>query len=382
MAPLAQRADAADMRGAAPALLDVWIYFNLVSNTVLLPILVATFLFSKRAKRHPTLVNVCMTWILSGIFSLLLFYGGQARGTEWSLVHTPPATIFTSTSYVIGPEPQKPLCIAQTSLLYGITPMWAVAVLVLLYNMILVINRPKLSISRLKMLVMLSAPYIVQIAFSAVALYGSIAHPERVTRARRFFYCTLKWHQLAMAMTVFTSIVGGIITIAMIYLAVLLYRNWHGFRHAGRPSHVHGQLLLRVFIFGGYIVFGFAVNIISMVAPHNLAPDMYAATIGTVIFFVFGTQADVIRTWCFWLSDPRPPTVYLPREPSWRESLDLTKSAVPPAQDFAHEQEKYSNRMDLENQWEQIERERQERNYTWSELARPPTAHSRDFSMS
>jgi hypothetical protein len=363
MAPLAQRADQADMVALhlnAPILLDVWIYFNLVSNTVLLPILVATFLFSKRAKRHPTLVNVCMTWILSGVFSILLFYGGQER----------------------GPEPQKPLCIAQTSLLYGITPMWAVAVLVLLCNMIMVINRPKLSISKLKMLVMLSAPYIVQIAFSAVALYGALEHPQRVSRARRFFYCTVKWHNLAMAMTLFTSIVGAAITIAMIYLAVLLYRNWHGFRHAGRPSHVHGQLLLRVFIFGGYIVFGFAVNIISTVAPHNLAPDMYAATIGTVIFFVFGTQADVVRTWCFWLSDPRPQTVYLPREPSWRESLDLTKSAVPPAQGFAYEQEKHSNRTDLESQWEQIEREKQVRNYSWSEVARPPTAHSRDFSIS
>jgi hypothetical protein len=60
------------MGRAAPALLDVWIYFNLVSNTVLLPILVATFLFSRKAKRHPTLVNLCLTWIFSGIFSLLL----------------------------------------------------------------------------------------------------------------------------------------------------------------------------------------------------------------------------------------------------------------------------------------------------------------------
>jgi len=297
-----------------------------------------------------------MTWILSGVFSLLLFYAGQER----------------------GPEPQKPLCIAQTSLLYGITPMWAVAVLVLLCNMILVINKPNASIGRLKMIAMLSAPYIVQIAFSAVALYGSLENPQHVTRARRFFYCALKWNKLAMAMMLFTSIVGTAITVSMVYLAVLLYRNWHGFRHAGRPSHVHGQLLLRVFIFGGYIVFGFAVNIISMVAPHNLAPDMYAATIGTVVFLVFGTQADVLRTWCFWMKDPRPQTVYLPREPSWRESLDLTKSAVPPAQDFAQEQEKHSYRIDLERQWDQIERKKQERNIAWSEVARPPTVHSRD----
>ncbi|KAJ7250839.1 hypothetical protein B0H12DRAFT_1120061 [Mycena haematopus] len=359
MAPLAQRANATDMGKAAPVLLDVWIYFNLVSNTVLLPILVATFLLSKRVKRHPTLINACMTWILSGIFSILLFYAGQER----------------------GPEPQKALCIAQTSLLYGITPMWATAVLVLLCNMVLVIKNPNACVGRFKMILMLSAPYIVQIGFSITALVGSLRHPERVTRALRFFYCAVKWRRLSMAMTLFTSIVGAAITITMIYLAVLLYRNWHGFRDAGRPSHVHGQLLLRVFIFGGYIVFGFAVNIISMVAPHNLAPDMYAATIGTVIFLVFGTQADVLRTWCFWLtrSDPRASTVYLPREPFWRQSLDLTKSAVPPAKGgFAQIQEKYLEGIDLETQWEQIEREKLERNVAWSEIAVPSTAASRD----
>lgn len=59
--------------GMQPAvLLDVWIYFNLITNTILLPILVATFLISKQVQRHSTLVNLCITWIFSGIFSLLL----------------------------------------------------------------------------------------------------------------------------------------------------------------------------------------------------------------------------------------------------------------------------------------------------------------------
>jgi len=348
MAPLAQRANQQDMGRAAPALLDVWIYFNLVSNTVLLPILVATFLFSRKAKRHPTLVNLCLTWIFSGIFSLLLFYAGQTK----------------------GPEPQKALCIAQTSLLAGITPMWSVAVLVLFYNMILVMNEdPKVAtIGRLKMIAMLSAPYIAQVTFSIVALVGSLQHPENVSRRRHFFYCSLRLRSLSMGLTLFTSIIGVFISIAMIYLVVLLYRNWHGFRDAGRPSHVNLQLLLRVLIFGGYIIFGFVVNVISMVAPHNLSPDMYAATIGTVVFLVFGTQMDVLRTWCFWLKEPRPPTVYLPREPSWRESLDLTKSAVLPVEDFAHEQDKRLNKKELEMRMEM----EKERSIAWGELAHAP----------
>jgi hypothetical protein len=98
------RADQQETGKIAIPLLNAWIALNFISNIILLPILVLTFLFSKRVtKRHPTLINVCMTWILSGIYSLLLFFGGRAKPTD--------------------PEPSKALCIAQTSLLYGILPM-------------------------------------------------------------------------------------------------------------------------------------------------------------------------------------------------------------------------------------------------------------------
>jgi len=45
-----KRVDQADMGKAAPIFLDVWIYFNLIPNTIFLPILVATFLFFKTRK--------------------------------------------------------------------------------------------------------------------------------------------------------------------------------------------------------------------------------------------------------------------------------------------------------------------------------------------
>lgn len=61
-----------ELGDSAMIYLNVWIYFNLVGNTILLPLVVITFLFSKTAKRHSTLVNLCITWIFSGVFSLLL----------------------------------------------------------------------------------------------------------------------------------------------------------------------------------------------------------------------------------------------------------------------------------------------------------------------
>ncbi len=116
LADVSQRTVSFDMGPVTPLLLNIWIYPNLISNNILLPLLVATFLFSTRATRHPTLINLCMTWIFSGIFSLLLFYTGK--------------------SGVNSPEPPRLLCIVQASLIYGITPMWSVAVLVFVYHMV------------------------------------------------------------------------------------------------------------------------------------------------------------------------------------------------------------------------------------------------------
>jgi hypothetical protein len=81
------------------------------------------------------------------------------------------------------------------------------------------------------------------------------------------------------------------------------------------------------------------------------------------LFLVFGTQADVLRTWCFWMSDDaRPQTVYIARKPSWRE-LHHTE-------DVAREQDRYA-------QWEQFEKEKKEWIMVWGEVARPPTAVAR-----
>jgi hypothetical protein len=62
---------------------------------------------------------------------------------------------------------------------------------------------------------MLSAPYIAQVTFSIVALVGSLQHPENVSRRRHFFYCSLKLRPLSMGLTLFTSIIGVFISIAL-----------------------------------------------------------------------------------------------------------------------------------------------------------------------
>ncbi|THV00818.1 hypothetical protein K435DRAFT_750751 [Dendrothele bispora CBS 962.96] len=288
-------------RPDADSLLNMWIYMNLISNTILLPILVATFIFSKRAKRHPTLINVCVTWILSGFYSLFLFYGGVPRMSD--------------------PPPSRALCVAQASTMYGITPMWSVAILVLMYHLVAVTRgRPEAWKGKAKMILMIGSPYIVAFAFTLAALVISLTHdPKLVDRRFGAFFCGLNFKPLFNAMSIFTFIMCLGINTLEIQLAMILYRNWQGLRQAGHHYNVEIQLLIRVFVFGIYIFFGMGANIVSMFDYHTVAPYVYAATVGTVILLVFGSQPDVLRVWCFWRKDPSPPSVSSATPSSTRE---------------------------------------------------------------
>ncbi|KAJ8523240.1 hypothetical protein ONZ45_g332 [Pleurotus djamor] len=299
-------------RARAEPLLNVWIYLNLVVNTVLLPILVATFLLSKRAKRHATLVNVCMVWVLSGIFSLLLFYAGQYD----------PKT----------PEPNKFLCIAQTSLLYGITPMWSTAVLMLVLQLRLSFSNYRERSRQLWFTVLtVAAPYIILMIFFTATLAISQSRPNEVTRNRRVLYCTLHYTPLYTGMAIVTAIVCFAVTCLEVQLGLILYRNWRAIRSARRASGAEIALLLRVFLFGIYVFIGMVVNVFTVFDRSSVFPDIFAATIGLVVFIIFGTQTDVLHVWCFWLRNKptKPEPVYLSGLPNWSYSIDLVKSATP-----------------------------------------------------
>ncbi|KAK0221624.1 hypothetical protein IW262DRAFT_1375273 [Armillaria fumosa] len=305
-----------DMGPVSSLLLNIWIYPNLISNTILLPLLVATFLFSTRATRHPTLINLCMTWIFSGIFSLLLFY--------------------TRKYELKSPEPPKVLCIVQASLISGITPMWSVAVLVFVYHMVATTIEGWAfpGGSTVRMVVMLSAPYVALCSFSIAALAISVSRPTLVTLHHRKLYCSLNHLPLYTAMGWFTFAACVAIIAFETYLAVFMYRNYRGMRQARHSTGLHLALLLRVLIFGLYILFGIAASFVFMYTQHTFIGDMYLATMGTIVFLVFGSQADVLRVWCFWRRNElrkKPAQICSSHEPGW--SIDLSKASSPEDKD-------------------------------------------------
>ncbi|KAH8826901.1 hypothetical protein DL96DRAFT_1220387 [Flagelloscypha sp. PMI_526] len=252
------------------SLLDAWIYLQLIPNIILLPLLVATFVFATNVRRHPTLINVCVTWILSGFFSLLLFFGNQ---------HKIPAD-----------QVNPGLCIVQASL-FQRPNRWSLAVLMMVFHLL---NTLRLSgtpqTSRRTMLIMLVSPYALQCLFTVIALGMALHDPNRVNRARVQFYCSLGSIELSLFRIVLTLLLCAIILGMEARLAWLMFSRWRASRSAGLSLSLGLGLFVRVLLFGLFVFLGMIINFVPLIFPQSHIPDIYAATMGLVIFLIFGTQ--------------------------------------------------------------------------------------------
>ncbi|KAI0372201.1 hypothetical protein BV20DRAFT_1050958 [Pilatotrama ljubarskyi] len=281
---LSKRIGAEELGPSAHADLVVWFIFKILGDQILLSLLVATFLFSRTIVRHPTMVNVCCTWILTGVIASLLLYARQQ----------------------VGPEPDKGLCIAQAVLIGPVPPMTSVAALALVYHTwstfrpsaLRTAMRPKPSRrNRLGTLALLAAPYVTHLAFAAGALHVALEDPGRVSREHRFFYCSIDFDPFNVPMALFTAVVCLVATILEVHLIVMLSRNWRALRRAGLGTGIDIQLIIRLSVFVAYIFCGMIVMVATVFNAQSILPDMFAASVGTAFFAVFATQPDVLRAW-------------------------------------------------------------------------------------
>lgn len=274
------------------ALLYLFLAFQLV-NQIFLPILVATFLLSKSVKRHSTVVNICVTWIISGTISSLLLYAGKQ----------------------VGPEPPKMLCVSQATLLDGVPPMNSVAILALMNQVNLSIRKPKAKSQTIRTSALLIAPYLSFFAFAISAAFLAVQRPQAVNRARRFFYCSFD-SPISNAFAVFTALaLLGALGYA-VAIGVFLRKNWRALRQAGSLDL---QFLGRVALFVVYIFLTLVLSGLSIIAPRNPFPDLFTASAGTMLALILSTQPDVYRAWLR-RSRPTPPRFI----DDW-VSLDLEK---------------------------------------------------------
>ncbi|KAA1469862.1 hypothetical protein DENSPDRAFT_835535 [Dentipellis sp. KUC8613] len=282
--------------------LVAWLFLQIAGGQVLMPILVATFLFSK-AKRDATLVNLCGTFIPAGISACLLLYAGQAT----------------------GPEPNKALCIAQAALVNPCPPMWALALLACVFHMwkSLDMDPGKREYSRTLKCCLILLPYVVFVVYAVATIVLSVMHPDKVTRERRYLYCMVQQSHFENSIVILTIIVCAIVIGLAAHLGYKLYLSWRYLRRAGRKTNiVNVKLGFRLMIFMVYILIGAVFTVWSLFdrGLDTSARDLFMASLGVLVFTLFGTQRDLFRVWCFWRK-PAPSTLEEYSEKSSTASL-------------------------------------------------------------
>ncbi|EGN98223.1 hypothetical protein SERLA73DRAFT_183142 [Serpula lacrymans var. lacrymans S7.3] len=212
--------------------------------------------------------------------------------------------------------------------------MWAVSILMLVYHIWDCIN-PNMaattskSVEAIKSTILFVAPYLTLTVFTISAAFLSILHPTRVNRDRLFFYCSLDYSPFSDAMLGFVIVTCLAILAIKARLAVILYRNWRGIRHAGYASNIDVQLIFRVLVFGVYVCLGLIVSLLSISNAMSAFPNMFAATIGIVISLLFGTQHDVLHAWFYWVPVRihfEKKTIYFTR--NWSPNFEIIKPSV------------------------------------------------------
>jgi len=256
--------------------LVAWLFFNVASSHLFLPLLVAALSFS-RPKVDPTIINLALTWIVSGLVSSILLYSGHSEGCE----------------------PPPILCLTQASLYIAIPTMTTVAllnaVLQVLFNV-----REKIhdtggsSDHTIRRVFLLVSPYCIYAIFATViAGTGAPSFGSTVSRTRRFFYCSVRSTFLTNTVIGFCAIVLLVILAISLYTGLLLYQNW---------SKLHKPIKDRLDFGGIFRVFGFFVYTIVALGMALLpkralvVSDMAMSTMGVVLILFFGTRISVFRS--------------------------------------------------------------------------------------
>ncbi|CAK5262771.1 unnamed protein product [Mycena citricolor] len=284
--------------------LDLFLFLNMWPSHFGLPLLLAVVLLSKRVRRHPTLINLCVGFVLIGIFSCLLLYTGQTT----------------------GPEPSKLLCLTQASFLYGMPSLSVKSILsapsltmscsapflalMLVLQMFLSVRAAarnvKLEPNPVREWTMLVAPYIaLGLTMIATAMIGA-SDLSRVSRTRRFFYCSVAFPALSGTITIVAAVLLMATIVLEVWTLVILYKLSK--RQGDRRSAFEFNMSVRVMVFGLYVIVAMGLSVMSVASADSKSPlpDLVIAGAATFILGIFGTQRDILLALCFWRPSPPP----------------------------------------------------------------------------
>ncbi|KAF5333689.1 hypothetical protein D9611_002278 [Ephemerocybe angulata] len=274
-----------------PSQLTAFLVLNIWTSHAGLPFLLAVVLLAKGVKRHPTFANLCIAFMIIGFASSLLVYGSATS----------------------GPEPPPVLCLLQASLLYGMPTFTSTAAFMLVWQMFLRVRvayhcKPYDNENHvLRLWTMLAGPYIMYFIPVLITAGIGAGRPERVSRNRRFFYCSVESLPLTNGIALSSGIIllGTVSLIAWSIFILVRHRILVKPKGNQPPVNLDLSLPIRIMIFGLYLILAMSLSFLSVSSPSSPVPDLAIATAGSVVILIFGTQRDILRALCFWKRNRR-----------------------------------------------------------------------------
>ncbi|KAI0375183.1 hypothetical protein BV20DRAFT_253376 [Pilatotrama ljubarskyi] len=269
------------------ALTPVFLAIHVIGGHIGLPLVVATYLFSKTARRHPTIINFCAIWILYSIIYCLLLYGGR------NLQEHPPYA----------------LCLIQAAMNYGAPPMAVVAGLGVVLQVWSTFVEPWkdarfASIPRwVKLSAIVAPPYLVFVAFCFAGGYYGLKHPQSVAVKNGLYCGLLHGHFEMFAVPIFCGIFLLLIIGFEVATIIRYYRGRHLIKKvfplvdAKKPSL---SPWCRAALFLVYATLTLGACAMDLRQDMNAFGYMVQAALPLAAFLIFGLQKDVIFTWLFW----------------------------------------------------------------------------------
>ncbi|EJD52266.1 hypothetical protein AURDEDRAFT_181762 [Auricularia subglabra TFB-10046 SS5] len=271
----------------------VWTWLGLnIAGQVLLSLLLATLLFSRRlkAQRHPILLNFVVAWLLSTIPACLLLYGGAQEGAP----------------------PDPGLCLYNAAMMAGIPPMVAVAFLAVVAQVFVMLRSVATHTTYVRRtwltVLLLAGPYVAYVAFCLLVGVIGFYNPADVDRDTEIVFCTVRNHSLGTYIWSFTVLMVAVTLVlggkCYFWIVVMLYRNWRDVRGGKVESEFDAHLIIRALAFTIFELFILATSLLTIFKQDSTPPKFMQALAPLAVFLIFATQPDVIYSWFFCFGRP------------------------------------------------------------------------------
>ncbi|KAF8336506.1 uncharacterized protein EI90DRAFT_183386 [Cantharellus anzutake] len=135
-------------------------------------------------------------------------------------------------------------------------------------------------------------PHLTYVAVAIPVLKYGRRHPEQLSRHR--LYCSL---DMAFVSPLVGILTGTLLLATFILQACTTYVLWRNYRSTLANGFINTPIAIRASIFSTYVLMAFALNCFSTADPTAVAPAITLSTVPLAVFFIFGTQKDVLDEW-------------------------------------------------------------------------------------